>query len=93
MDLYCVKCKTRTSTNDVTTITTKNNRSALTGKCATCGIQKFRFISMKSDVFKKKNNTEVTSPQNLQNSPEPHGKNTPEKSIFQNIATGAPEHD
>ena len=53
MDLYCVKCKTRTSTNDVTTITTKNNRSALTGKCATCGIKKIRFIKMKSDVLKK----------------------------------------
>ncbi|KAL3865299.1 hypothetical protein ACJMK2_006905 [Sinanodonta woodiana] len=29
------RCKTRTSTNDVTTITTKNNRTALTGKCVT----------------------------------------------------------
>ena len=34
MDLYCVKCRKRTSTNDVTTIATKNNRSALTGDIA-----------------------------------------------------------
>ena len=44
MDLYCVKCKTHTSTNDFKTITTENknkNRSAL----AQCGSNTFRFIS------------------------------------------------
>ena len=46
MDLYCVKCKMRTSTNDVTIITAKNNRSVLTGKCEVCGIKKFRFVSL-----------------------------------------------
>ena len=44
MDLYCVKCKTRTSTNDMTTITTKNNRKALTGRSATCGIKKLNLF-------------------------------------------------
>ena len=50
MDLYCVKCKKRTSTNVMTTVTTKNNRSALTGICEVCGKKKFRFVS----VLKKK---------------------------------------
>ena len=50
MDLYCVKCKKRTSTNDMTTVTTKNNRSALTGNCEVCGKKKIRFLS----VLKKK---------------------------------------
>jgi len=44
MDLYCVKCRARTDTTDQTTITTKNNRLALTGKCVTCGTKKFRFL-------------------------------------------------
>ena len=40
MDLYCVKCRARTDTTDQTTITTSNNRPALTGKCARCGTKK-----------------------------------------------------
>ena len=58
MDLYCVKCKKHTSTDGVTTITTKTNIAVLTGKCEVCGKNKFKFISMKSgDVLK--NNEEV----------------------------------
>ena len=48
MDLYCVKCKKRTSTNDVTTTTTKTKRSAHTGKCEVCAINLFRFVSLGS---------------------------------------------
>ena len=40
MDLYCVKCKTRTGTITPTTVTTKNNRLALSGICDRCGIKK-----------------------------------------------------
>ncbi len=83
MDLYCVKCKKRTVRNDVKTITTKNNR--LAGICATCGTKKFKFL--------KKSNSEVILPQNLQNSPEPLGQNTPEKNTFQDIVTVVPEQD
>ena len=43
MDLYCVKCRARTDTTDQTTITTSNNRPALTGKWVKCGTKKFRF--------------------------------------------------
>jgi hypothetical protein len=84
MDLYCVKCKTRTSTNDVMTITSKNNRTALTGKCVTCGINFFRFL---------KKNSEVTLQPNWQNSQEPHGLSIQDKNISPDIATVVPEHD
>jgi RNase P subunit RPR2 len=50
MDPYCVKCKKHTSTNDVTTVTTKNNRSALSGKCATCGTKKKLNLLKKSAI-------------------------------------------
>ena len=84
----------RTSTDDMTTVTTKNNRTALTGKCATCGIKNFRFISLDSVKDKiLKQSEEVTSQPNWQSSQEPHGENTPEKSTFQDIATVAPEQD
>ena len=89
MDLYCVKCKTRTSTNDMMTVTTKNNRAALTGKCATCGVKKFKFISAKGI----KKSEEVILQPNYQNSPEHHGESTLEKSISQDTAIAAPEHD
>ena len=47
MDLYCVKCRARTGTNNPATITTKNNRLAIYGTCARCGTKKFRFIKKK----------------------------------------------
>ena len=47
MDLYCVKCKSRTGTNAETTITTKNNRLALSGICEICKTKKLRFIKKK----------------------------------------------
>jgi hypothetical protein len=39
-----VKCRARTGTNNPTTITTKNNRLAISGICARCGTKKIRFI-------------------------------------------------
>ncbi len=47
MDLYCVKCRARTPTNDLTKIVTKNNRHAATGTCVICNTKKFRFIKKK----------------------------------------------
>ena len=44
MDLYCVKCRKHTNTNATTTVTTKNNRLALSGICNICNVEKFRFI-------------------------------------------------
>lgn len=47
MDIYCVKCKAKTPTENVTEKTTKNGRSALTGNCVKCNTKKYRFISKK----------------------------------------------
>ena len=48
MDLYCVKCRERTGTNNLTTITTKNNRLAISGACTRCGIIFFYIYKKKS---------------------------------------------
>ena len=50
MDLYCVKCRARTGTDAETTVTTKNNRQAISGKCKICNTKKFRFIKKKPAV-------------------------------------------
>src|SRR6185436_4920309 len=46
--LYCVKCKTKTETNNIITVKTKNNRPMLTGTCVICGSKKCTFLSSKS---------------------------------------------
>ena len=79
MDLYCVKCCTHTPTVDQTTITTSNNRPALTDKCAKCGTICFRFL--------KKKAMEVMSLPNWQTSPDSRGQTIQEKNIFQDIVT------
>jgi len=61
MDLYCVKCKKHTDTTDQTTITTKNNRPALAGKCATCVTKKFRFIKITDDLKKKSHGGDIAA--------------------------------
>ena len=40
MDIYCVKCRTKTSNKDETTGTSKNGRKMLKAKCAKCGTTK-----------------------------------------------------
>ena len=37
-----MKCRKHTNTNATTTVTTKNNRLALSGICDICGIKKIR---------------------------------------------------
>ena len=44
MEIYCVKCKQKTDTDNIQKITTKNNRPAITGSCTICGSQKYRFV-------------------------------------------------
>ena len=44
MELYCVKCKQKTDTDNIEKITTKNNRNAVTGNCKICNTQKYMFI-------------------------------------------------
>lgn len=45
--LYCVKCKKKTETNSITTVTTKNGKNMLRGTCTICGKNKASFMSNK----------------------------------------------
>jgi len=45
MDIYCVKCKRKTSTLNLVESVTKNNRSILKGTCEICKTKKNQFIS------------------------------------------------
>ena len=51
MELYCVKCKQRTDTDNVEKITTKNNRSAIRGDCKLCNTEKYMFIKNEGSGF------------------------------------------
>ena len=46
--MYCVKCKKKTETNNITQVRTKNNRLMLKGVCTICGKNKSSFVSNKS---------------------------------------------
>lgn len=48
MNLYCVKCKAKTSTKDLTETTSKNGRPMLKGFCEVCGTKKSSFTKMNS---------------------------------------------
>lgn len=48
MEIYCVKCKTKTSTKSITEATSKNGRSMLKGVCDVCGAKKSSFIAKPS---------------------------------------------
>ncbi len=45
--MYCVKCKKKTETNNITQVRTKNNRLMLKGVCTICGKNKSSFVSNK----------------------------------------------
>ena len=42
--MYCVKCKTKTESEDVHTVTSKNGRPMARGRCVVCGKNKTQFI-------------------------------------------------
>ena len=42
IEIYCVKCKAKTASRDVTNVTMKNGRPAMQGLCTECGTKKFR---------------------------------------------------
>jgi len=44
MEIYCVKCKKKTDTEDPVREVTKNGRPMVVGKCAVCGSKKCRFV-------------------------------------------------
>ena len=42
IQIYCVKCKAKTDSRDVQSVTMKNGRPAAQGFCVDCGTKKFR---------------------------------------------------
>ena len=40
--IYCVKCKAKTDSNEIVAVTMKNGRPATQATCADCGTKKFR---------------------------------------------------
>ena len=49
-EIYCVKCKWKTSTKNEKIITTKNNHLAVTGNCNLCNTKKNMFIKNKYNI-------------------------------------------
>ena len=47
MEIYCVKCKQKTMTNNLETVKTINNRMRIRGTCAICNSKKSQFITEK----------------------------------------------
>ena len=44
MDFYCVKCRTKRSTDDYEEVKTKNDRKAAKAKCPVCGTGLYRIM-------------------------------------------------
>ena len=42
VEIYCVKCKARTASQDIEAVTMKNGRAATRSVCVDCGTEKFR---------------------------------------------------
>ena len=53
MDMYCVKCKNKTSTSSVQHVTSKNGKSMLKGQCAVCGTTKTQFVRQRPGASAK----------------------------------------
>jgi len=45
MEAYCVKCKAKREMKDATQVKMKNGRSAMKGRCPTCGTGLYRIMS------------------------------------------------
>lgn len=52
MEIYCLKCKNKTGTINLSEITTKNNRKQLKGQCKICNTNKAQFTK-NNDVLKE----------------------------------------
>ena len=42
LQIYCLKCRSKTGSNGVQEVRLKNGREAATAVCAVCGTKKFR---------------------------------------------------
>ena len=45
MRIYCLKCKIKTDTSNITETRTNNNRKLIIGTCSNCGNEKSVFVS------------------------------------------------
>ena len=70
-ELYCVKCKKKNPTNDITNKTSKNGRNMISGLCSVCNTKCNQFI--KSD--KIKNNDDALA--KLEHGLKPDAKGAP----------------
>ena len=50
MQIYCMKCRNKTDTNELTEIVLKNGVPAVTGKCTKCHTSKFLIIKRRHDI-------------------------------------------
>ena len=46
-EIYCLKCKRKTGTKNVSSVATKNNRYLIKGLCEICDSKKSNFVSKK----------------------------------------------
>lgn len=53
MEGYCMKCKTKKEIVEGQEVIMKNNRSAMKGKCASCGGGIYRILGIKKEEEKK----------------------------------------
>ena len=44
MEAFCVKCKAKKEMKDAEKVTMKNGRTAMKGKCSTCGTGMYRIL-------------------------------------------------
>jgi RNase P subunit RPR2 len=47
MDLYCVKCKKKTPSNDTKEVTLANGKPAVQGTCSVCGTKQTQIGKLK----------------------------------------------
>lgn len=55
MLIHCVKCRTKTETNNEHMVTTKNNRPMIKGTCVICGRKRASFVKRSSAKPEKPN--------------------------------------
>lgn len=47
MNIYCVKCKTKTSTKNIANDVDKRGRPRVMGNCSVCNTRKYQYVKKK----------------------------------------------
>lgn len=58
MEIYCVKCRKKTETENLSENLTKNNRKQIKGKCKICGTNKSQFVKNSEKIDKNEEKSE-----------------------------------